>query len=123
MDASNPISTDPIQDRRDFNRIKTRGKVLLKCMSPPFEIFNAKIIDASANGLNISTKKPLALNLPIQLSICTATDDNVFFMNGKVTWCELSADAQGKPEYFVGIEIQFDRRNKDYHDWRALFIA
>ncbi len=123
MDASNPTQNDNNLDRRDFNRIKTKGKVLLKCMSPPFEIFNAEIIDVSANGLNISTKKPLALNLPVQLSVCTINDDNVFFMNGKIAWCEQSTNGQGEPEYNAGIEIQFDRRNKDYHDWRALYIA
>ncbi|OZB83920.1 MAG: hypothetical protein B7X28_01390 [Halothiobacillus sp. 13-55-253] len=123
MDAGNPTQIDNHQDRRDFNRIKVRGKVLLKCMTPPFEIFNAEIIDVSANGLNISTKNALELNLPVQLSVCTVNDNNVFFMNGKITWCEKSSDGQGEPEYNAGIEIQFDRRNKDYRDWRALYIA
>lgn len=123
MDAGNPSQIDNNQDRRDFNRIKVRGKVLLKCMTPPFEIFNAEIIDVSANGLNISTNNALALNLPVQLSVCTINDNNVFFMNGKITWCEQSTNGQGEPVYNVGVEIQFVRRNKDYHDWRALYIA
>jgi len=123
METNTPIQTDDNIDRRDFHRIKTKGKVLLKCMYPPFDIFNAEITDASANGLNISTKHPLILNLPIQLSICTTHDDNVFFMSGKITWCENASGEQDEPEYNAGIEIQFDRRNKDYYDWRALFIA
>lgn len=123
MNASNPTRIDTIYDRRDFNRIKINGRVLLKCMAQPFEIINAQIIDVSANGLNISTKKPLALNLPVQLSVCTVNDDNVFFINGKITWYEKSTNGQGEPEYNAGIEIQFDRRNKDYRDWRALYIA
>ena len=123
MDADNLTQNENYLDRRDFNRIKTKGKVLLKCMTPPFEIVNAEIIDASANGMNIIAKQPLAMNLPVQLSVCTAHDDNVFFMNGKITWCEKTLNSQGEPLYSAGIEIQFDRRNKDYHDWRALFIA
>ena len=123
MNAGDPAQNNQKMDRRDFNRIRIRGKVILKCMSPPFDIFNGEITDVSANGLNIAIKHPLNPNQPVQLSVCTADDENVFFMDGKITWCERSADDGAEPEYVAGIEIQFDRRNRDYHDWRALFIA
>ena len=69
MDADNLTQNENYLDRRDFNRIKTKGKVLLKCMTPPFEIVNAEIIDASANGMNILTRQSLDMNMPVQISV------------------------------------------------------
>ncbi len=124
----NTTSTQPDAERRDFLRVPVCGKVILRTLPTKTEIQNAQILDVSANGINIGLNQCIAVGTVVQLSIYIVGDDSLFSLDGVISWCRpITEDSSAKTLSLhpaqAGIELSFDRNNRDYADWRALFIA
>ncbi|WP_407276750.1 PilZ domain-containing protein [Halothiobacillus sp. DCM-1] len=120
--------TTEINERRDFLRVPVCGKVILRTQGEQISIQNAQILDVSANGINLGLEQCLPAGTPVQLSVYIVGDENLFSLDGVVTWCgQISTTSAAKSlanyPLQAGIELCFDRNNRDYADWRALFIA
>ena len=115
-------------ERRDFLRVPVCGKVILRTRDAQAIIQNAQILDVSASGINIGLNQCLAAGTPVQLSILIVGEDDLFSLDGLVSWCHRIAPTStvkslSNHPVQAGIELCFDRTNRDYADWRALFIA
>ena len=124
----NTPSIQPETERRDFLRVPVCGKVILRTLPTKAEIQNAQILDVSANGINIGLNQCIAVGTTVQLSIYIVGDDNLFSLDGVISWCRQIAEESPVKSLSLhpvqaGIELSFDRNNRDYADWRALFIA
>lgn len=124
----NNTSPQPENERRDFLRVPVCGKVILRTVTTQIEIQNAQILDVSANGINVGLDRCIPAGTLVQLSIYIVGEDSLFSLDGVISWCRpitanSAALSLSSHPTQAGIELSFDRKNRDYADWRALFIA
>ena len=117
------INCNSNPDRRDFPRIKLTGITLIKTNSDSPLVINGSISDVSASGLKITLDSSLEVGTEIKLSILVGVDELIFLISGVVLWVSSLAESNQKPAYQCGVEILYEENNRDYEDWRALFIA
>jgi len=114
-------------ERRDFQRLHAVGRVLIKSSIDPEQVFSAKLVDASADGLNlcgellgdISIQPGAKLDIVVELD---GDDDAPFILQGVVVWAH---PLEGEPESRcrMGIVLSEPSDSNDNHDWRGLFLA
>lgn len=122
--ATPPLDTlTANEDRRDFSRKRTHGNVLLRVKTPPGTIFDAKLVDVSASGINITLNEPIVVGTEIQLAVKFLDHDEHFFVSGVVTRAAANDPAQTDDQFQLGVELRYEKNNPDFHDWRALFIS
>ncbi|HUX81902.1 MAG TPA: PilZ domain-containing protein [Halothiobacillus sp.] len=124
-DVKNRIDTAPDtnNDRRDFNRKRKHGNVLLRVKTPPGTIHNAHLVDVSASGINITLNEPIVVGTQIQLAVKFEEHNEHFFVSGVVARSMPLIAEHADNRYQLGVELQYEKNNPDFHDWRALFIA
>lgn len=124
QDAKHNTHTVPgANDRRDFNRMQTHGNVLLRVKTPPGTIYDAYLVDVSASGINITLNEPIAIGTQIQLAVKFLEHNEHFFVCGVVARLTHLGTEHTDNQYQLGVELQYEKNNPDFHDWRALFIA
>jgi Tfp pilus assembly protein PilZ len=114
---------DTNNDRRDFNRMQTHGNVLLRVKTPPGTIYDANLVDVSASGINITLSEPIVVGTQIQLAVKFQEHNLHFFVSGVVARLMPVGAKHADNRYQLGVELQYEKNNPDFHDWRALFIA
>ncbi|MDG4867493.1 PilZ domain-containing protein [Guyparkeria sp. 1SP6A2] len=124
-----PSGTDDFRDRRDFNRLDTRGMGLLRIQGEDRPVGNGRIVDISANGLNLLCDASWndRVEQGARVEVMARLDDpkEPFYLVGDVIWHRPVADEGCQ----VGIELiapnpdDTTDRHDDNRDWRALFLA
>lgn len=114
-------------DRRDFQRLVADGRVLINSSEDPEQVFSAKLMDASADGMNLTgaLQGALAIHTGAKLDILVdlnSDDDAPFMLHGTVVWAQPLED---KPDSHcrMGIALSAPNGDNDNQDWRALFMA
>lgn len=110
-------------DRRDFNRMRTPGNVLLRVKTPPGTIHDAKLVDVSASGVNITLDEAIDIGTEIQLAVKLQDHNEHFFVTGIVARTSPTQNGDAREKFQLGVELRYEKNNPDFHDWRALFIA
>ncbi len=124
-----PPSGNDFRDRRDFNRLDTRGMGLLRIQGEDQPVGSGRIVDISANGLSLlcdaNWNDRVEHGARVEVVARLDTPEEPFYLIGGVIWHRPVAGQSCQ----VGIElIAPDRddttdRHDDNRDWRALFLA
>lgn len=105
-------------DRRDFIRSDVPGRVFIRRRDDFSTIVYAIIVDVSANGIRVVSDVSVPAKSLVDVVIITDDDELVYSMSAVVSWSSRSFEDY----YFIGLELLFERENRDYHDWRALYL-
>ncbi|MFO7807921.1 PilZ domain-containing protein [Guyparkeria sp.] len=116
------------RERRDFTRLDKTGTGLLRLVGDPHPVGSGRIIDISANGLNLcchaSWADRVRTRTPVEVVARLEENTEPFYLIGDVVWYRpLKND-----ECQIGIELplpeaKLDLPRNDNRDWRALFLA
>ena len=126
--ASAPTGEERVQDRRDFMRLDKSGQGLLRLRGEAHPVGSGKIVDISANGLNLCCEANwvdrIQPGTPVEVVARLDDSSEPFYLVGDVIWArDLDTD-----RCQIGIELPLsdnggDSAHNDNRDWRALFLA
>ncbi len=126
--ASRPDDDKHHRDRRDFMRLDKTGNGLLRLLGESHPVGRGRIIDISANGLNLCCDVDWADRIQpgTGVEVVARLEENAepFYLLGEVIWYRRVED----DECQIGIELPMpeakpDLPRSDNRDWRALFLA
>ncbi len=119
---------EPHRDRRDFLRLDRTGTGLLRLAGESQPVGSGRIVDISANGLNLlcDTEWAERIRPGSAVEVVARLEESAepFYLLGEVIWFR-SLDGGGCR---IGIELPAPGANhhlprNDNRDWRALFLA
>lgn len=123
-----PSGDERIQDRRDFLRLEKSGQGLLRLQGEDHPVGSGKIVDISANGLNLCCEADWADRVepgtPVEVVARLDDASEPFYLVGEVIWIRDLDRSQCQ----IGIELPTvddgaAQAQHDNRDWRALFLA
>lgn len=106
-------------DRRQRPRRPYCDSVFISTLDEPKDTLACQTLDISAEGLRISTRKPLAAGRQIELWIRLVNQPGTFLLRGQIRWSEAAGDG-----YMQGVEIDASKgdSSQDSQDWKALLM-
>ena len=126
--ATSPAGKGRIQDRRDFMRLDKSGQGLLRLRGEAHPVGSGKIVDISANGLNLccdaSWTDRIESGAGVEVVARLDETSEPFYLIGEVIWLRDLDNDQCQ----IGIELPLsdnsaEQVHNDNRDWRALFLA
>ncbi|MDM7322486.1 MAG: PilZ domain-containing protein [Gammaproteobacteria bacterium] len=102
-------------ERRKHPRQLYFDALFLNTLDEPKQTFACETFDISAEGVRISTDRPLAVGRPVQLWLRLTSEPGTFLLRGQIRWCK----PFGKG-YRLGIAIEAE--SGDGRDWKALLM-
>lgn len=126
--ATRPSDDDRHRDRRDFTRLDKSGTGLLRLAGESRPVGSGRIIDLSANGLNLCCDVDWADRVqpgtPVEVVARLEENAEPFYLVGEVIWYRPRENGECQ----IGIELPLPGENADLprndnRDWRALFLA
>lgn len=126
--ATSPTGDERFQDRRDFLRLEKSGQGLLRLRGEATPVGSGKIVDISANGLNLCCEADWADRVqsgaPVEVVARLDEASEPFYLVGEVIWVRNLDRGQCQ----IGIELPMTddsgkQAQHDNRDWRALFLA
>ncbi|MFI9654134.1 PilZ domain-containing protein [Guyparkeria sp. GHLCS8-2] len=126
--AARPGGDERYSDRRDFMRLDKTGTGLLRLSGESHPVGSGRIIDISANGLNLCCDADWAdrIRPGTAVEVVARLEENgePFYLLGEVIWYRRVEDGDCQ----IGIELPIpgakpDLPRNDNRDWRALFLA
>ena len=126
--ATAPTDEERTQDRRDFMRLDKSGQGLLRLLGKTHPVGGGRIVDISANGLNLCCGTDWAADVSAgaRVEVVARLEEvgEPFYLTGVVIWTrDLDND-----NCQIGIELPLPENgatesHHDNRDWRALFMA
>ena len=128
MDIERATRPSDDERRRYFMRLDKTGAGLLRLVGQSHPVGRGRIIDISANGLNLCCDAGWAdwvqPGTPVEVVARLEENAEPFYLLGNVIWFR----TLGNGECQIGIELTLpgvkpNLPRNDNHDWRALFLA
>jgi len=126
--ATSPSGDDRHRDRRDFMRLDKTGTGLLRLSGESQPVGSGRIIDISANGLNLCCGADWAdrVRPGTAVEVVARLEESAepFYLLGEIIWFR----PLDSGECQIGIQLpppgsQPELPPNDNRDWRALFLA
>ncbi|MCL7751784.1 PilZ domain-containing protein [Guyparkeria hydrothermalis] len=126
--ATRANGEEQYRDRRDFMRLDKTGTGLLRLRDESHPVGSGRIVDISANGLNLCCAADWAERVRpgsgVEVVARLEESAEPFYLLGEVIWFRRLDSGECQ----IGIELPLpgatpELPHNDNRDWRALFLA